>query len=138
MQRKLIDFLHRSAERPFAYGRNDCSLLLAGWWKCIHGVDPARELRGTYSTDAEKDALLEREGGLLALVERLAAGVGAPVTETPSLGDFGVIEHHGKPFGAICAGTAGPSLCWAIRTEKGVGFLTNPKVLKAWSIHELG
>lgn len=137
MQRKLVSFLHRSAERPFAYGRNDCCLLLAGWWKCVHGVDPAKSLRGTYSTDAEKDALLEREGGLLAVVERLAAGAGAKPTETPSLGDFGVIE-HAKPFGAICAGTAGQALCWAIRTEKGVGFLTNPKVLKAWSIHELG
>ena len=138
MQHKLVSFLHRSAERPFAYGQEDCSLILASWWKCVHGVDPAKALRGTYSTDAEKDSLLEREGGLLAVVDRLAAGVGAAATQTPALGDFGVIEHGGKPFGAICAGTAGLALCWAIRTEKGVGFLTNPKVLKAWAINELG
>jgi hypothetical protein len=136
MQLKLIEFLHESAGRPFAYGRNDCSLFLADWWRCVHGVDPAAELRRRYSDEAGKDALVAQERGLQRLVSRLARSVGARRVRQPGTGDFGLIVHGGKPYGAICTGRVGAGLCWAIRSDTGVAFLTNPRVLQAWAIND--
>lgn len=135
MQRRLIAFLHDSAERPFAYGRNDCCLFLADWWRLLHGADPAAELRGRYADETGKDDLLAQERGLQRLVARVARRAGAVRTASPTTGDFGLIAREGNPYGAICTGKAGDALCWAIRSETGVAFLTNPRVLQAWAIN---
>jgi hypothetical protein len=136
MQRKLIEFLHASAGRRFVLGQNDCCLLMADWWKAVHGVDPVPEWRGAYRTEADKHALIEREGGLPAFINRLADAVGAKPTDSPAMGDIGIIDHNGVPYGAICTGTAGPAKCWAVRSETGIAFVTAPTVIAAWSIHE--
>lgn len=136
MQKKLIAFLRESAARPFAYGSDDCSLWLADWWRENHGVDPADWLRGAYATADEKDALLARHRGLQRLVSACAKRVGAERTHTPATGDFGLIVVEGRPYGAICTGSAGAGLFWAVRAiEPGVVFISNPRILRAWSIH---
>lgn len=135
MQRKLIEFLHDSAGRPFAYGQSDCTMFLANWWRRVHDVDPAADYRGRYSDDASKDELLAQEHGLQRLVARLARAAGSRRVSAPALGDFGLIAHDGKPYGAICAGRAGDAVCWAIRSPNGMSFLSNPRILQAWSIN---
>lgn len=139
--RTLTEFLQEQAGRPFEWGRSDCSLLLADWWLCIHGTDPAPWLRGSYSSADEKDALLTQHGGLQRLVTSLAREIGAPRTTEPTTGDFGVIAVGDTPYGAICTGRMVGKTCWAARSDRGVAFLTNPRILQAWSINvdrELG
>jgi len=133
--RKLSEFLIRESGRSFEWGQNDCSLLLANWWLHVHGSDPAAWLRGTYVTSEQKDAVLAANRGLQRLVTRIAKEAGAPRTAAPSSGDFGLITVSGKPYGAICTGTTAGRACWAVRSESGVAFLTNPRILRAWSIH---
>lgn len=135
MKNKLIDYLRESAGRPFALGRNDCCLFIADWWRAVHGVDPVAEWRGTYRTEEDKRALLDREGGMVALISRIADRAGTVETENPITGDFGLIKHGDTTVGAICTGTAGEVLCWAVRSETGVAFTSNPKVLKAWALN---
>lgn len=135
MQRQLIEFLHSRAGRPFAYGADDCSLFLADWWRRVHRVDPAAELRGRYRDEASKDARLREERGLQRLVARLARSAGSHRVTEPVLGDFGLIAKDGKPYGAICAGKAGSLMCWAVRSETGIAMLSNPRVLQAWAIN---
>lgn len=134
MQRKLIEFLQGEAGRPF-WGVSDCCLVIANWWFCVHGVDPAAWLRGTYSTAAEKDAVVAQHRSLQRLVTRIASDAGAVRTRTPNIGDFGLIAVGGKPYGAICTGRVSGRTCWAVRSETGVTFLTSPRLLRAWSIH---
>lgn len=137
MQRKLIEFLKAETARPFQWGNNDCSLLLANWWRANHGADPADWLRGTYSTAEQKDAVLLQHRGLQRLVTAIAKRAGASRTAAPSTGDFGLIAIGGRPYGAICTGRVAGKACWAARSETGVTFLTNPRILRAWSIHDV-
>lgn len=126
----LTRFLVGYTARPFRWGQDDCSLILADWWQANHDNDPARELRGAYSDRASKTALLADRGGLILLVERLARAAGAPPTETPQRGDLGLIHAGEEPIGGICCGGG----FWAIRNEQGIGFLKDPRIVKAWKV----
>lgn len=136
--RILTDFLRRASGKPFEWGQSDCSLFLADWWLHIHGSDPAAHLRGTYSTAEQKDVVVAAQRGLQRLLTLIAARAGAQRTRTPNTGDFGLIAAGGKPYGAICTGRVAGKSCWVVRSESGLAFLTNPRILRAWSIDELG
>jgi hypothetical protein len=69
------------------------------------------------------------------LVTAIAHQAGASRTREPATGDFGLIAVGGRPYGAICTGRMAGKTCWAVRSETGVTFLTNPRLLRAWSIH---
>ena len=133
--RTLSEFLLRQTNTPFQWGESDCSLMLADWWRHVHGKDPAGWLRGTYSSAEAKDRVVAANRGLQRLVSRIASEAGALRTATPTTGDFGLIAVGGKPFGAICTGRVAGKACWAVRSESGLAFLTNPRFLRAWSIN---
>lgn len=107
---------------PFAWGVFDCCLYMADWVLDQTGIDPAPHLRGTYASEEECDALLAREGGLLATVERCAAVAGL---------HRAAIEVPGN-VGLIVVGTArGHDLVGAIRGEGRWTFLT-PRGIGSW------
>ena len=133
--RALSEFLRKQSGRPFEWGSSDCSLFLADWWRHVHGADPAAHLRGTYSTPEGKDAVLRQHRNLQRLVTAVAAQAGAPRTRAPNTGDFGLIAVAGRPYGAICTGRVAGKSCWVARSETGLTFLTNPRILRAWSIN---
>ncbi len=131
----LTRFLTSRAS-PAQHLGDECSLLLiADWWKDVHGVDPAADIRGAYRNEAEKTQLIEARGGVLELVTALAASAGAadvPITEYPQRGDFAVVGvlGHDRQLGAIHSG----GRLWALRTEAGIGFLRRLVVVRAWRI----
>lgn len=128
MAARLIDFLTRYAERPFVWGQDDCSLFLADWWMEVHGVDPAASLRGSYDSQETCHKVLFWRGGLVCVVSGLAKTVGAVRTRNPQDGDFAVIRVRNKVVGAIRVGEF-----WAVRNEQ-IGFVSDARVLRAWSI----
>ena len=132
--RTLSEFL-RKAAGPVKWGHDDCCMQIANWWRHIHGIDPAAHLRGTYSTVEGKDAVLAANRNLQRLVTAVAAQAGAPRTRAPNTGDFGLIAVAGRPYGAICTGRVAGKSCWVARSETGLTFLTNPRILRAWSIN---
>ncbi|WP_422038047.1 DUF6950 family protein [Rhizobium sp. PP-CC-3G-465] len=118
------------AASEFAWGTKDCALVIADWWAVNHGADPASHLRETYGSRDECHAVLNREGGLCRLVSRLARSVGAVRSSGDSAGDFGVIRHGDRHLAAIRT----QSGRWAVKGEKCVTALKNPKVVAAWHV----
>lgn len=113
------------------WGQNDCCLFPANWMRTLIGVDGGAPWRGTYRTEDQCLALLEREGGVLAVMARGSALVGLPETANPVRGDVGVIRVRavrGEPFvGAICTGRR-----WVVMSATGLRSLRGT-VEKAWS-----
>ncbi len=73
-KRLLREFIAAHRADGHAFGANDCALFAAAWVALVAGVDPAADLRGTYSTEAEADALTAALGGFdQAVPDRLTA-----------------------------------------------------------------
>lgn len=112
----LGEFVNASVPRPWVWGEQDCTMWAADWCVARWGVDPAREFRGTYSTEAEVDGLVRAAGGLIGLV--------APQMDflaekpDPAEGDVGVIDVLGRQTAGIFFGGK-----WAFRTRAGAGFI---------------
>ena len=110
------DFAAASAQRPWAWGIQDCTIWVADWCVARWGVDPAEKFRGAYSTEAEAVCLIRSAGGLIDLV---APHLGF-LTEkpTPSDGDIGIIDILGRQTASIFDGGK-----WAFSTRAGIGFV---------------
>lgn len=126
MAAQLVEFFSRYRGRPFLWGKDDCSLFIADWWREKHGDDPAAHLRGTYSTEVEKARIVRDAGGLLALVSGIAEAVGASQIEKPVTGCFAVIEP------GVCAIYA--QGFWVVRSETGLAFNKEAQALRMWSV----
>jgi hypothetical protein len=125
----LETFLAEAARSDHVWSESDCAMTIANWWRFKHGVDPAPHLRGSYHTENECRAVVEREGGMLAVVTGCAARVAAVEVDIPRPGDIGVVAAHGLMFGAIM----GPSGRWLVKSERGIaGYRCGH--LKAWRI----
>lgn len=112
----LDTFLAEAARSDHVWSQSDCAMTIANWWLFKHGVDPAPHLRGSYRTESECRAVVERQGGMSAVVASCAARVDAVPTEAPEPGDIGVIAVHGLEFGAIM----GPSGRWMVKSIHGI------------------
>lgn len=132
--RTQIAFLQKASGRPFQWGQEDCALFLANWWRHVHGVDPAHWLQGGYDSEDGAAAIIAANRGLQRLVARVAKEAGAGRTREPARGDFGLIAHNGKPFGAICVCPKSPPDTWAVRAKDGIAFIHRPRILQAWEI----
>ena len=113
------------------WGENDCCLFTANWMRAVTGIDGGAPWRGRYHTEDECLALLDRDGGVAAVMARGAGIVGLPATTKPARGDVGVIRvrtQRGEPFvGAICTGRR-----WVVMSALGVRSLRG-EVESAWS-----
>lgn len=83
--------------------------------------------RGSYSTEADAEALIGDAGGLVSMfADALCA---CPVVDQPQAGDIGVVEVMGEQAGAIFTGKR-----WALVADRGLAFasLDPAHVLRAW------
>lgn len=126
----LRQFLMRYIDKPMMWGVDDCSLLIADWWSANHRHDPALHLRGTYSDEAGKTAVLENAGGLVELVSKIAEDAGAERCAANRDGDFAVVALVGG--GLACGIRSGRF--WAIRSESGIAFTSAARVVRGWAI----
>ena len=127
----LSNFLRADASRPFAWGTRDCGLRLADWVLARRGIDPAADVRGTYS-NAEELAAIMGWGGLPRFVDRLAHRAGLERTSRPERGDIAVISLRGQsPQGAIRTDAG-----WSILADGGVARVSDAavRVVGAWSV----
>lgn len=93
-------------------GGKDCALWMADYVGRVRRNDPGAAFRGRYSTRLGCEKLLKREGGLVALVARVASAVGLHAAEEPERGHIGVILAPTlrarkvvlTPCAAICVG----------------------------------
>jgi hypothetical protein len=68
-EQSLADYITAKRGEPFAWGSNDCCCFISGAVEAMTGVDPMAEYRGTYDSEAGALAILERDGGLEAIMD---------------------------------------------------------------------
>ena len=140
----LSQFLNRSAAIPFAWGRHDCLLWLADWIAERHGIDPASELRGKYSTMLQAARIVREAGGVARLVDisTRALGISRATPGAPNAwrkrGDIAVVtvggeggQHFGNAAGAILLSGSAALIC-----EAGLVMprLADVDVIAAWRV----
>lgn len=120
---RLIAWLSSIADVPHQYGRHDCALLAAGAVQAMHGVDPAAEWRGRYTTWRGGLRVLRR-CGFQDHVD-VARRLGQPVAPGfVQFGDLVAVDAPGHPALGI---VTGPQV--ALLRPEGLAFL--PLVIEA-------
>jgi hypothetical protein len=120
----MADYVDRVAGKPFAWGVNDCLIMVAGAVELLTGVDHAEGFRGRYRSLAEGKELIGTT--LLRFVgERLTAI--EPVRAID--GDVGAVK-QGKEWGFGVF--VGPYLY--VMTERGIGILPRTDAVKAYKV----
>jgi hypothetical protein len=127
----LADYLRRQAALPFAFGKSDCCLYLAGWVMERCGVDPMAYCRGGYADERGAGELLSGYGGLPRAVGRALRRSGLPMTRDPRPSDIAVVELRG-----IAACAIRTERRWALRMDDGMALLPldRVRVIAAWKI----
>lgn len=116
----LTRFLNRAAETPFAWGSFDCLLWLADLIAERCGIDPAADLRGTYSTMLAAARVVKDAGGMTKLVEGCVAPLGIKRAKIAARGDIAIVRiggdgggHFGNLAGGILLGGTVALICQA-------------------------
>jgi hypothetical protein len=126
-QSRFAACLAERRTRAFAWGSQDCALFAADCVDACTGVDPAADLRGTYSTAAAAARVMEAHGGLAALATaRLGEEISPRVAR---VGDVGLLLNGGRECLGVCIGSM-----WQAPGEQGLCALPASQVLRAWRI----
>lgn len=76
----------------WSWGGVDCVFFAINWVRAFTGIDPAKRLRGSYSDESGAEAVMEREGGFLAMVKREMSANGFLETPEPVDGDVAIVR----------------------------------------------
>jgi hypothetical protein len=112
------------------WGRDDCTAWAAAWVKAERGIATPIP---SYSGEEEGRAMMQREGGLLALWSKWLSLNGVGEAFAPAYGDVALIDtSRFGPVGVILV--HGGVAAW--RASNGVSFI-RPRdchVLKVWAV----
>lgn len=134
----LQRFLAERAGRVFAWGENDCVLLVADWVAIATGApDPASRWRGRYG-DAVAAGNILGWGGLQKAVSRQARALGLARTRTPERGDIGVVQASANSAlsGTPRAASIRVTGAWMLVSSNGLMRAEDARtrVLSAWRV----
>jgi hypothetical protein len=114
----------RQRER-FALGVHDCSMWACDAVLAVTGRDPGSNLRGTYATEADAEAVIAAGGGLARVAaDRLGAEI---LPAQAAVGDVGLIETERGPALVVCMGKG-----WLAAAPIGLAHVHRSAVLRAW------
>jgi hypothetical protein len=131
---KFANFVESRRSMPFEWGVNDCCLFSAdGIHQAILGIDVAEGFRGTYTNKEEAELLLEKHGGLSALVSKAFASYGF-VDVHPNFAGRGDPVLYESPEYGDTLGLCGGSDAMFANFNGGIAFVKMSKVKKAWRI----
>jgi hypothetical protein len=101
----LHDFLFRVPHRfqwggsgkphprdPNGYAYNDCTTFCASWAENLTGIDPARDLRGTYATAVRAHRIIANAGGIVPFYAAKLEPLGFERVHDKEDGDIAIIE----------------------------------------------
>ncbi|MBI1682394.1 DUF6950 family protein [Caulobacter hibisci] len=133
--KRLAVYLAWAARQPFSYERGwDCaSGLVARWVEQERGTDPAAPWRGRYSTALGCARLVRREGGMHAIMGFGLAAVGLARTETPQVGDVGLVMQV-TPAGPEPVAAIRTRRRWVMLTATGLRASIRARCIAAWSL----
>lgn len=116
---------------PFQWGVQDCATFACDAVIEMIGQDPWAAHRGTYSTEADADAIVTEAGGLEALAASIAATIGLEECGRNFVhrGDFALVEvGNQRLMGIVLAGKV------AVPGADGVQFVPMAKIIRAWAV----
>ena len=124
---RLHQIVADSHVKPFAWGQHDCCLFAANVVMELIGVDPAAELRGTYSTALEAARILKDRGGVREIASTVLHEI-PPMTA--QRGDVVMVhtDAHGDAL-AVCLGAH----CAAPGVES-LQYLPMSRSVAAWRV----
>jgi hypothetical protein len=134
----LSRFLNDAAGRPFQWGDWDCLLWLAEWVRVNRGIDPAADLRGSYSTMLGAARIVRAGRGMVRLVGDRVSAFGLASAKFGARGDIAIVpvagpgsEHFGNVAGAILMDGTAALIC-----QDGLLFnrLADSPPIAAWRI----
>lgn len=103
-----------------AFPGEDCTTFVASWAQEVFGIDPAADLRGSYSTAEEANAIVDRAGGIVRLIGDRIEPMGWLRVSEPADGDIGIVAAVSGVDGLlkqIPAIRFGP--LWAVMSPRG-------------------
>lgn len=114
-------------------------MFVCAWYQALTGDDPAKTLRGTFSTPEAAQCLTAARGGGLSSFASLMPRAGTLRGE-PEAGDIGVVrlrmpvfptDEFARERAAIYTGAM-----WALKSSRGIGFLkpTMTRTVSAWRV----
>ena len=126
----LIRYAAKASRKPFVWGKHDCALFGAGWVQLQTGKDPARGLRGRYSTAAGAFKHLRKLG--YDNIGDLVADQGLEeiMPAFAQFGDLAVLEGDGE-IGAL-GGVQGEGI-YVLRPD-GIGVMPLMSARRAFRV----
>lgn len=109
--------------RPWKWGEADCCTSACDVFQRLHGIDPMEPIRGSYSSRAEADLLIDGGGGMEALAAVLARQAGL----REGIGGAGEIGVGEARCFLIATGSG-----WVGKTANG--FATVARAVRSWRV----
>jgi hypothetical protein len=125
----LVDqVLKEWRQSSYDLGERDCILSLADYVRRATGQDHAQGRAGSYVSESEAYALIDRLGGIEAIID----ATGLPVGDVPERGDVVLLDCMGALLPALCTGEGAVA-----RRDRGTAevSLRFVKLLKVWKVH---
>lgn len=125
-QKRLTEYLQKSAGEGFKFGRMDGAIFASGAIKAMTGEDLMKGLRG-YRTAKGGIKKLKAAGydDHVAFAEAHMAE-----TDTPQAGDLAIIEGEDGPCFGICQGRS----VYVITEREGLVTVANSRIDRAFSV----
>jgi len=128
-EKRLMELIRDSEDRPFEWGVFDCALFAADAVNAITGVDLAADFRGHYST-AKGSVKALKKYGAGDLESTWTELLGPPIDiRQAGRGDVVLVESIYGPAVAVCMGSVAVSTA----VEKGLISIDRALWLKAWA-----
>jgi len=100
--RMLSDFIQDQHGKPFIWGERDCMIFAADAVWHLTGFDPAWNLRGTYETEDEANAIIHGAGGPANLCTRQIGLNASDARGLAKRGDVAMLRMDGRDvFGVV-------------------------------------
>lgn len=124
----VMDSVDRIMSCPLEWGISDCCTSACDVFQDLHGIDPMRHVRGSYSTPGGAARLFIAWGGFMALVQAMARQTGLIIGHGEP-GEIGLSStgNSGTPDGRTLLICIEPG-AWAGKTENGYAILSNAEI----------
>jgi hypothetical protein len=122
----IEEFIAAEAAKPFAWARNDCTMMCDRWVQLMRGVSPVEAGPIVYSNRDSALAILPRLPQIMNRAMRIA---GLEKTSQPQIGAVGLVIFGNRIGPALHAGQH-----WLTRHEDGFMAAPLTNVWKAWEV----
>jgi len=131
---RLAELMAEAQDASFVWGEHDCALFACKGILALTGEDYGKAYRGRYATKAEAKVILEAEGGVKGIAEKIAKEMNFTVVDPlfAQRGDVALGDFDGQQTLGICVGR---TFSFAVEPKGLVQVrLDSPLVMMVWRV----